>query len=141
MSAVLCPTRVEFVSASLRRLQDEFRGRGLGLVLPPATTLTAYPKRNTVCITQECQVATRTVRLDEEAESALREIQRVTQAPISEVLKTGLRVLRDQVRREGGRTAIDIFESIEPAPGGDAIGPSTDVRAGVARALKRKHRR
>lgn len=85
-------------------------------------------------------MATRTVRLDDEAESALREIQRVTQAPISEVLKTGLRVLRDQVRSEGGRHAVDIFESIEPSPGGDAIGPSTDVRTSVARALRRKHR-
>lgn len=85
-------------------------------------------------------MATRTVRLDDEAELALREIQRVTQAPISEVLKTGLRVLRDQVRNEGGRTAIEIFESIEPSAGGDAIGPSTKVRATLARALKRKHR-
>jgi len=86
-------------------------------------------------------MATRTVRLDDEAESALREIQRATQAPISEVLKTGLRALRDQVRREGGRSAFEIFASLEPAPGGDAVAPSTDVRAGVARALKRKHRR
>ena len=85
-------------------------------------------------------MATRTVRLDDEAESALREIQCVTQAPISEVLKTSLRVLRDQIRSEGGRTAIDIFESIDPAAGGDAIEPSTDIRGGVAHALKRKHR-
>lgn len=86
-------------------------------------------------------MATRTVRLDDEAEAALREIRRITQAPISEVLKTGLRVLRDQVRREGGRPAFEVFESLGPATGGDALAPSTDVRDGVARALRRKHRR
>jgi hypothetical protein len=85
---------------------------------------------------------TRTVRLDDEAEAALREIRRATKAPISDVLKTGLRVLREQVRRAAGaRTPYEVFQELDLGPGGRAIAPSTEVRAGVARALRKKHRR
>ena len=46
-------------------------------------------------------MATRTVRLDAEAEAALHQIREATGLPISEVLKRGLRSLREQVKAEG----------------------------------------
>lgn len=42
-------------------------------------------------------MATRTVRLDDEAEEALREVRAATGLPISEALKRGLRSLQERV--------------------------------------------
>ena len=42
-------------------------------------------------------MATRTVRLDDEAEAALQQIRKATGLPISEALKQGLRSLRQRV--------------------------------------------
>ena len=54
-------------------------------------------------------MGTRTVRLDEEAEQALREIQAATGMPISTALKRGLRVIRDEVVRSSRQVAYDIY--------------------------------
>jgi hypothetical protein len=86
-------------------------------------------------------MATRTVRLDDEAEAALEEIRAETGLPISEALKRGLRVLQDHVRRETTRTPFAVFQELELGPGGYAIAPSTDVRRGVRLALARKRHR
>ena len=64
-------------------------------------------------------MATRTVRLDEEAEKALQEVQAATGLPISEALKRGLRSLQEQVRLEAGWTPYDVTRSL------------TSVRAGT----------
>jgi 8-oxo-dGTP pyrophosphatase MutT (NUDIX family) len=85
-------------------------------------------------------VATRTVRLDEEAEAALREIREATGLPISEALKRGLRSLQERVRHEATHTPFAIFQEFDLGPGGYAIAPSTDVRRGVRLALAKKHR-
>ena len=86
-------------------------------------------------------MATRTVRLDSEAEKALREVQVATGLPMSEALKRGLRSLREQVRREAGRTPYDVYRELDLGPGGYAIAPSTDTRGGVREAVRRKLRR
>jgi hypothetical protein len=87
-------------------------------------------------------MATRTVRLDAEAEKALQEVQEATGLPISEALKRGLRSLQEQVRREGGRTTpYDVYQELDLGPGGHAIAPSTDSRRGVREALRKKLRR
>ena len=83
-------------------------------------------------------MATRTVRLDDEAESALEEIRAKTGLPISETLKQGLRALQRHVRQETARTPYAVFRAMDLGPGGDAIAPSTDVRRGVRRAVARK---
>jgi hypothetical protein len=83
-------------------------------------------------------MATRTVRLDTDAEKALEEIQAATGLPISEVLKRGLRSLQEQVRRASGRTPYDVYRELDLGPGGDAIAPSTNTRRGVREALRRK---
>lgn len=86
-------------------------------------------------------MATRTVRLDNEAELVLREVQETTGLPISEVLKRGLHALRDRVRQESTRTPYDVFQELDLGPGGYAIGPSTGVKRVVRRAVAQKHRR
>lgn len=87
------------------------------------------------------EVATRTVRLDAEAEKALQEVREATRLPISEALKRGLRSLQEQVRRETGRTPYDVYRELDLGPGGYAVAPSTETRRGVRLALKRKLRR
>jgi hypothetical protein len=83
-------------------------------------------------------MATRTVRLDDEAEAALRHIREATGLPISEALKRGLRSLEEHVRRDTQRTPYDIYRELDHGPGGSAIAPSTDTRRAVRAAIKRK---
>lgn len=86
-------------------------------------------------------MATRTVRLDDEAEAALRQIREATGLPISEALKQGLQSLRQRVREESGRTPYDIYQQLDLGPGGYAVAPSTETRRGVVAALRKKLRR
>ena len=86
-------------------------------------------------------MATRTVRLDDEAEAALQQIRKVTGLPISEALKQGLRSLRQRVVEEAERTPYDVYQQLDLGPGGYAVAPSTDTRRGVGDALRRKLRR
>jgi hypothetical protein len=83
-------------------------------------------------------MATRTVRLDDEAEAALRHIRDATGLPISEALKRGLRSLQDRIKDDATRTPYSIYQQLDPGPGGYAVGPSTDTRRAVARAIRRK---
>jgi hypothetical protein len=86
-------------------------------------------------------MGTRTVRLDEEAERALREIQAATGMPISTALKRGLRVIRDEVVRTSLQSAYDIYRQLDLGPGGYASGPSSDSRAAAKRAIAARRRR
>jgi len=86
-------------------------------------------------------VATRTVRLDDEAEFALQQIRDATGLPISDALKEGLRSLRQRVVQEARSTPYDIYRQLDLGPGGYAIAASTDTRRGVALALRKKFRR
>ncbi len=83
-------------------------------------------------------MATRTVRLDQETEQALEEVRAATGLPISEALKRGLSVLREQVREEATRTPYDVYAELDLGPGGYAIRPASDTLAGVRQALKAK---
>jgi hypothetical protein len=83
-------------------------------------------------------MATRTVRLDEEAEAALKQIREATGLPISEALKRGLRSLRDRVQHESTRTAYDVYRELDHGPGGTAIAPSSDAKRGVRAAIRKK---
>ncbi len=83
-------------------------------------------------------MATRTVRLDDEAEAALRQIREATGLPISEALKRGLRSLQDRVKDEMARTPYDIYRELDHGPGGSAIAPSNDTKRAVRGAIKKK---
>lgn len=86
-------------------------------------------------------MATRTVRLDAEAERTLKEIQTATGLPISEALKEGLRALRSRLGTNQEKSAYEIWREYDLGPGGYAIAPARDSRRGVRLALERKHRR
>jgi hypothetical protein len=86
-------------------------------------------------------MAIRTVRLDDETEKVLQEVQAATGWPISEALKRGLRSLQEQVRREAERTPYDVYKELDLGPGGYAIAPSTATRRAVREAVRRKLRR
>ena len=83
-------------------------------------------------------MAIRTVRLDDEAEEALREVRAATGLPISEALKRGLRSLQERVRHEATQTPFDVYRKLDLGPGGYATAPSTETRRGVRQALKKK---
>ena len=83
-------------------------------------------------------MATRTVRLDDEAEAALRRIRDATGLRISEALKRGLRSLEDRITDETARTPYSIYRQLDLGPGGYAVAPSTDTRSGVTKAIRRK---
>jgi ArsR family metal-binding transcriptional regulator len=83
-------------------------------------------------------MATRTVRLDDEAEEALREVQDATGLPISEALKRGLRSLQQRVRDETKRTPFDVYRQLDLGSGGYAVAPSTRTRRAVRRVVRRK---
>jgi hypothetical protein len=83
-------------------------------------------------------MATRTVRLDDEAETTLRQIRETTGLPISEAFKRGLRSLLENVRNQSTRTPWDIYSELDRGSGGYAIAPSTETRRGVTQALRKK---
>ena len=86
-------------------------------------------------------MATRTVRLDNETESVLKEVQATTGLPISEALKRGLRALREQVRERTDHTPYDIYRELDLGVGGYAIAPSHEVKRAVRQVLKKKFHR
>ena len=86
-------------------------------------------------------MAIRTVRLDDEAEATLREIREATGLPISEVLKQGLRFLREHVRNAAGQRPYDLYARLDLGPGGYASAPSTETRRGVTSAIRKKLRK
>ncbi len=86
-------------------------------------------------------MSTRTVRLDEETEQALRHIVEVTGLSMSAALKKGLLTLQEEVAQRAECTPYDVYRTLDLGPGGYAITPSTQTRRGVQEAIRRKLRR
>jgi hypothetical protein len=86
-------------------------------------------------------MATRTVRLDDEAEDALRQIRERTGLPISEALKRGLRSLQKEIAEQPRLTAWEVYQSLGPIPGGNAIAPARDYKRALREKLRKKHGR
>lgn len=82
-------------------------------------------------------MATRTIRLDEEAEEALREVREATGLPISEALKRGLRSLQEQLRHQAKRTPFDVYRQLHLGPGRYAVAPSTGTRRAVRHVVRK----
>lgn len=83
-------------------------------------------------------MATRTVRLDEEAESALKEVRDATGLPISEALKRGLHTLRAQLRDQADRSPFEIYQTLDLGAGGYAKAPSSEAKRAIRQALNKK---
>lgn len=86
-------------------------------------------------------MSTRTVRLDEEAESVLEEVVQTTGWSVSTTLKKGLFALREETARTIQRTPYDIYRELDLGPGGYAIAPASETRRGVREAIKKKLKR
>ena len=86
-------------------------------------------------------MATRTVRLDEEAEDALRQIRERTGLPISEALKRGLRALQKEISQEARPTAWEVYKTLDLGPGGYAMAPADTYKAALREKLRTKHGR
>ena len=83
-------------------------------------------------------MALRTVRLNPQAEQALRRIIRATGLSASGALNRGLLVLSEDLARYASRTPFDVYARLDLGPGGYAIAPSTDTRRGVRKAVRQK---
>ena len=86
-------------------------------------------------------MASRTVRLDEEAERALEELRRTTGMTISQTLKEGLLALRLRLRQDPTRTPWDLYEHLDLGPGGYLDAPSSSAKRTVRDVIRKKHRR
>jgi len=85
-------------------------------------------------------MATRTVRLDVEAEHALASLTRSTGLSISEVLKRGLIAYKQQAQNAPAeRAPYELFCQLDLGPGGYARAPAKDAKAAIRAAIARKH--
>jgi negative regulator of replication initiation len=86
-------------------------------------------------------MATRTVRLDAEAEQVLATLTRSTGQSISEVLKRGLLAYRQQTQQAAERTPWEVFRQLDLGPGGYARTEARHAKSAVRATIARKHRR
>jgi len=86
-------------------------------------------------------MASRTVRLDDEAETALREIRGATGMTPSQALKNGLLALRHKILGERKNVAWDVYERLDLGPGGYSAVRAKEAKRGAREAIRRKHRR
>src|SRR5262245_10857642 len=87
------------------------------------------------------QMATRTVRLDDEAEAALREIRNRTGWPISEARRQGLRSLHREVDEQPAPTPWEAYRQLDIGPGGYAVAAARDYKQALREQLRKKHGR
>jgi hypothetical protein len=86
-------------------------------------------------------MGTRSVRLDEEAEQALRALTAATGASVSEILERGVLVLRDQAFEGSGPDAWLAYKELDLGPGGYAVAPARDSRRAIQTLLAGRRRR
>ncbi len=87
-------------------------------------------------------MATRTVRLDEESEQLLSELQAATGGEsVSKLLKRGLRALREELRAEVAQRPYEVYEQLDLGPGGYGRAPARESKAALREILRRKHGR
>ena len=82
-------------------------------------------------------MATRTVRLDDEGERALAEVQRATGLSVSAALKRGLLLAREAERARLATRPADVYRTIDLGPGGYARAPARRAKQAI-RELWRK---
>lgn len=81
-------------------------------------------------------MSTRSVRLDEEAESALAEIIGRTGLSISEAIKKGLIEYRNEARNITFNSPASFFEQFELGEGGYTIAPARNARQAIKEKLR-----
>ena len=86
-------------------------------------------------------MAIRKVRLDAKAEQDLTQVMQATGLNISEVLRRGLFALKREIGRTIATSPYEVYRHLALGTGGMSRAPSTEVRPGVRKALRKKHRR
>jgi hypothetical protein len=85
-------------------------------------------------------VPTRTVRLDEQSERLLAEIQKKSGLSVSEALKAGLVALDKALAQEHGVDAYAVYERLDLGPGGYARAPARKAKSAIRAHLVAKRR-
>lgn len=86
-------------------------------------------------------MATRTVRLDDEAERVLTSLTKSTGLSISEVLKRGLLAYTQEARDAADRVPYEIFRRLDLGEGGYARAAAKNAKVAIKAALAAKHRK
>jgi hypothetical protein len=86
-------------------------------------------------------MASRTVRLDEESERALAEIQRRTGMQVSTALKRGLLAVREGLRAAQTANPYEIYAHIDLGPGGYARAPARQAKRHIKTLLETRRQR
>ncbi len=86
-------------------------------------------------------MATRTVRLDQAAESTLQTLRERTGLSISEVLKRGIEAYAASTRDEVSLTPYEIFRRLDLGRGGYALTEARRAKAAIVSAIRKKHHR
>jgi hypothetical protein len=83
-------------------------------------------------------MATRTVRLDDESEGLLEELQQATGQSVSAILKRGLVALRESMRQGTTQHPYRVYEQLDLGPGGYARAPARKAKQAIRAVLARK---
>ena len=83
----------------------------------------------------------RTVRLDDDSEAVLADLRQRTGMTISEVLKRGLEAYASTATEKAATTPYEIYQRLDPGPGGYAVAPASDAKAAIAGVIGEKRRR
>lgn len=84
-------------------------------------------------------MSTRSVRLDVEAEAALNDIISKTGISISDAIKQGLLVYREQTLSTQTKRPSEFFESFDLGEGGYALAPAREAKTALSKKLRQKH--
>lgn len=85
-------------------------------------------------------MGTRSVRLDDEAESALAEIMGKTGLSISDAIKKGLIEYRNEARNITFKSPSDFFEKFDLGDGGYTSAPARNARNAIKEKLQTRRK-
>ena len=85
-------------------------------------------------------MGSRSVRLDQESESALSEVMAKTGLSISEVIKKGLIAYRETARRGGKKSPADFFREFDLGEGGYGTAPARQAQEAVKNKLRNQRK-
>jgi hypothetical protein len=81
-------------------------------------------------------MSTRTVRLDDESERLLQELQEASGESVSAVLKRGLVALREATRERVASEPYRVYEQLELRSGGHARAPARKAKQRIRGVLQ-----
>ena len=86
-------------------------------------------------------MSTRTVRLDDEAEKTLADLQKVTGLSISDVLKRGLHAYASIAEKDAPVKPYDVYRRLEIGASVKAAAPTSGRKKQVSEIVRKKYGR